>query len=258
MHIENIGFGAIQPNTGAAGVIIAGDSATIKNCRGRASIIAAWSRNQVAGFFQVAYPSAHDTTRGWRASSAIGSNLALPLGSVLPVSAQELLSVTIAGSNVGGDLEQVYLTVHYDDVPGMSARLITPAQLSSRVEKLTTTYSSLAVTAGPSYGTPEAINADSDLLRANRDYAVLGATCQLSCGALTLQGPDTSNVRIAVPGMADKPEVCANWFELLSRATGLPCIPVISSGNKTSTLIGVSTDENGAACNVTWHLALLK
>jgi hypothetical protein len=258
MHIELIGATATQPNTGAAAAAIAGDSLTVKNGRGRSRIISAWGGNQVAGFQQIAFPSAHDTTRGYRTGVAIGNSLVMPLGMAMPVNAQELLSITIAGSNVAGDVEQAYLLMQYDDVPGMSSRLISPAQLESRVQAITTIEASLVSTAGPSYGTPEAINADSDLLRANADYAVLGATVRSDVGAVYMVGPDTANVRIGVPGLSDKHELTSQWFVLMSRAHGLPLIPVINSGNKASTLLGCSANENAGTFLVTWHLALLK
>jgi len=258
MHLELLSTTATQPNTGAAAAAIAGDSLTIKNGRGKSRILSAWQDNQVAGFGQIAFPSAHDTTRGFRVGVGIGVSLLMPLGFSMPVNAQELISVTIAGSNVAADVEQLYMLMQYDDVPGMQSRTITPAQLDSRIQSLTTIEASLVSTAGPSYGTPEAISADSDLLRANADYAVLGATVRADVGACYMVGPDTANVRIAVPGIAGKHELTSQWFVLQSRAHGLPLIPVINSGNKASTLIGVSTDENAGTFLVTWHLALLR
>lgn len=259
MHFEVISATAIQPNTGAAGVVIPGDSLTVKNSiGGGVDIIALWSTNQVAGFNQVAFPSGHDTTRGYRAGSFIGVNpVQLPLGQRIPVTPQELLSLTIAGSNVGGDVEQVSMLVRYRNLPGITARLISADQAESRMEKMTTIEASLASTAGPSYGTAEAINADSDLLLANRDYAVLGMSSRTAVHLMHLTGPDIGNVRIAVPGVL-RPEITSQWFMLMSRALGEPLVPVINSGNKNSTMIGVATDENAGTFLVTIYLALLK
>lgn len=258
MHIELVSATATAPNTGAAAAAIAGDSLTIKNGKGKQRIVAAWAKNQTAGFAQIAFPSGHDTTRGFRVGVLAGSSIVLPLGMSIPVNAQETLSVNIAGSNTAGDVEQLSMLVAYDDVPGIAGRLISAAQLDSRFEKLTTVEASIVSTGGPSYGTPKAINADSDLLLANRDYAVLGATCRTTCQTAYLYGPDTAQMRIGVPGDSAKPEIMAQWFPLLSRAHGLPMIPVINSGNKASTFLGVTTDENAGTFLVTWHLALLK
>jgi len=110
-------------------------------------------------------------------------------------------------------------------------------------------------TYGPAGG--ELITADSDLLIANRDYALLGATCRTRVHCIALSGPDTGNDKIGVPGML-RAEVASQFFRLLSIAHGLPLIPVINSGNKSSTSLFVATDENAGTFVVTLHLALLK
>lgn len=259
MHLEVVSAGAIQPNTGAAGVVFTGDSLTVKNARsGGIAILALWSTNQVAGFNQVTFPSGHDTTRGYRSGSPIGLNpCQLPLGASIPVTPQELLSITIAGSNVAADLEQMSMLIRYKDLPGIDARLITADQAESRTEKMTTIEASITSVAGPGYSGEEAINADSDLLLANRDYAVLGMSSRTLAHALTLRGPDLGNVRVAVPGLL-RNEITSQWFSLLSRAHKEPLVPVINSGNKNSTLIGVAVDENAGTFLVTLYLALLK
>lgn len=259
MHAQLLSVSATAPGAaGAAAAALAGDTLTIANGKGKNRIVAVWAKNQTAGFSQIAFPTAHDNTRGWRVGILAGLSIALPMGMAIPVNSQETLSCTIAGSATAGDVEQLSMLVQYDDVPGLGGRYISPAQLDSRFEKLTTVEASIVSTAGPSYGTPEAINADSDLLIANRDYAVLGATVRTTCQSAYLIGPDTANVRIGVPGDSTKPEITSQWFVMLSRAHGMPLIPVISSGNKAATLIGVTTDENAGTFLVTWHLALLK
>jgi hypothetical protein len=260
MHIELVSANAVQPNTGLAATALPGDSLTVKNGRQSAgvAIIAMWQTNQVAGFGQIAFPSGHDTTRGWRAGTHIGVNpCLLPLGQQIELTPQEVMAVTIAGSNVAADAEQLSMLIRYGDLPGINARLINSAQLKSRTEKMTTIESSVTSVAGPSYAGEELINADSDLLMANRDYAVLGATCRTAVHNICLRGPDLGNVRVAVPGVL-RPELSAQYFDLLSRVTGHPCIPVINSGNKAATFVGVSTDENAGTFLTTLHLALLK
>jgi hypothetical protein len=73
-----------------------------------------------------------------------------------------------------------------------------------------------------------------------------------------LIGPDTGNLRIGVPGDITKPEICAQWFPLMSRISGEACIPIINSGNKASTFAHAIADENAGTFLTTWHLALLK
>lgn len=260
MHAQIVSASATQPNLGAAGVVFTGDSLTVLNARQAAGceIIALWQTNQVAGFGQVAFPSGHDTTRGYRAGAAIGVNPAsLTLGQAISVTPQELLSITIAGSNVAGDVEQLSMLIWYGDFPGIDARLITPAQLGPRIEKYTTVEASITSVAGPGYSGEEAINVDSDLLMANRDYAIMGMSCRTQVHAITVRGPDIGNVRLGCPGVL-RQELTSQWFQMLSRATGRAMIPIINSGNKSQTLVGVATDENAGTFVVTLYLALLK
>jgi hypothetical protein len=261
MHIELLSVAATAPSTGAAGIALTGDSLTVKNGRGKIKIISAWARLQAtAGFVQIAFPSGHDTTRGIRVGCPLSSTTmgVVPWSSQIELQAQELLGITIAGSATAGDVEQLCMLVRYEDLPGIAQRLITANQLDSRVEKLCTIEMSSVSTAGPSYGTPTVITTPADLLQANRDYAVLGATTRTACMASFLIGPDTGNLRIGVPGDITKPEICAQWFPLMSRISGEACIPIINSGNKASTFAHAIADENAGTFLTTWHLALLK
>lgn len=267
MHIELVSASATAPgSSGAAATALAGDSLIVKNgvlSRG-VQVLSAWQTNQVAGFGQIVNPSGHDTTRGYRAGvngfqGAIISPdpCILPLGIALDVQPQETLSLTIAGSAVAGDVEQLSMLVRYGDLPGVSQRLLTAGELMHRMEKITTVETSIASTAGPSYGTAIAINAQSDLLRANRDYAILGMSSRTPVHSGYIYGPDTGNVKVGIP-MTLRQELQATWFMMLSRAFGDPLIPVINSGNKASTFIGVATDENAGTFITTLYLALLK
>lgn len=259
MHTELVSTVVTAPSTGAAGVALTGDSLTVKNAQRNSyvGVIASWATRQVAGFSQLVFPSGHDTTRGYRSGVAIGAGLLThPLGTQMELQPQEVLVNTIAGSAVAGDLEQDSFLIFYENFPGISARLISDAELHRRLEKMTTVESSVAAVATGQYS-EEAINADSDLLLANRDYAVLGMNSRTAAHNLTLRGPDLGNVRIGVPGNL-RPELTTQWFPLLARATGRAIIPVINSGNRASTLVGFSADENAATTLVTLYLALLK
>lgn len=261
MHIELLSATATAPSTGAAAAAVTGDSLVVKNGRGKIHMLAAWARVQAtAGFAQIAFPSGHDTTRGIRSGcAASATNLSvIPLPVGIELQAQELLSITLAGSAVAGDVEQFCALLRYDDLPGVNQRLISAAELVSRTEKLCTIEHSSVSTAGPSYGTPTVITTSADLLQANRDYAVIGATTRTACGAVYMVGPDTGNLRVGVPGDIAKPEICGQWFVLMSRLSGQPCIPIINSGNKASTFAHAIADENAGTFLTTWHLALLK
>lgn len=257
-HIEIITASATAAAAGgSAAAALGGDTLQIKN-GSNIDIIAAWQTNQTAGFGQLIFPTAHETTRGYRANVPIGVNPSLfSFGARMRVEAQETLQPTIAATAVAGDVENMSLLIRYNDSPGMDANLITPEEVMRRVEKWTTIENSLASTAGPSYGTPETFIADSDLLKANRDYAILGMTPRTQCHAVYCQTPDGGNVRFGCPGVL-RPEITSQWFALLSRVHGEALVPVFNSAGKGNCFVGVVTDENAGTFVVDLHLALLR
>lgn len=261
MHLELLTTTTTAAGTGGAAAAAAtGDSLTIKNSKGPATLLAVWTHFQADGYLQIVKPSGHDTTRGFRAviDSGTITNL-LPAGIGLELMPQELLQVTHAGSGTAGDVDLAHFLIQYDDLPGVSSRLIKWAQLQSRADfkKLVTVQATLTGAAAGYTGT-ELLTAESDLLQANQDYAVLGITTNVACGSVWIQGPDTGYQRIAAPGNVEEQETGRDWFCQLARAFDMPLIPVINSGNKASTNIGFTQNENNVNPSVSLTLALLK
>jgi len=258
MHIELVSYSATAPGaSGAAAAAVSGDSLVIKNSKSRAAIIAWWAKNQTAGFHQLIAPSLHDTTRGMRVNvNADEVDPRLPLGTSIQPQPQETLSMTIAGSATAGDVETGCMLIHYENLPGVNLRSISWSELQKKME-MQTTISATLTGAAAGYTGSELINAESNLLRANRDYAVLGATTNTSCAALCMSGPDFGNVRIAVPGDAADNDFCQGYFGQLSRAFGQAFIPVFNSGNRDAMSLSFLQDENNVSPLVTWYLALL-
>lgn len=259
MHLELVTASATaSATTGTAATAVGNDSLVIKNGRGEIDIIALWQTNQAAGFGQIIFPSGHDTTRGWRVGVGIGVNVGLlALRQQIRVQPQETLQVTLAAVATAGDVDLMSMLVRYQDFPGINGRLMRENDVLIRTEKLTTVENSLASTAGPSYGTPELITSDSDLLLANRDYALLGLTCRTAVHCIYASAPDFGNLRVGAPGML-RYDIGSQWFMLQSRMHHEPLVPVFNSGNKSNCFIGVATDENAGTFVVTQHLALLK
>lgn len=260
MHLELITSSATAPGaTGAAAVALTGDSLVVKNSQSPAMIIAAWQLNHADGFLQIVKPSGHDTTRGFR-QVVDGANIMnlLAAGTYLEVEPQETQSVSIAGSATAGAVELAMLQVLYKDLPGVNARYIDWPELMARGEmgKLTTIQASMTGSAA-GYTGQELITSDSDLLQANRDYAVLGITTAVPCGAVYIFGPDTGYQKASVPGGVSEADYGRDWFCTLARAFEMPLIPVISSGNKASTYLGFVQNETNITVNVSVMLALL-
>jgi len=261
MHLELITATATAPGTGgAAGAAATGDSLTVKNSKTKARIVAAWMFLQGDGFLQISKPSGHDTTRGWRQVNDLGqiTNL-LPAGVSLDVEPQELLSVTIAGSATAGDVEIAQLQVLYDDLPGVNSRSMKWGDLLRRgmFGKLTTIQATLTGAAA-GYTGVELINAESDLLWANQDYAVLGITTSTPCASVFITGPDTAYQRAAVPGQVTDNDEGRDYFAQLARSFDEPLIPIINSGNKNSTSLGFVQNENNVSPLVSVTLVPLR
>ena len=244
----------------AATTIAAGDSFQVKNgpLNALPQLVQAWADNQVAGMVRVRSPKMHDNVDAIRSRVLIGTlDPLLPWGAPQQLYPQDVLTVELAGSGVAGDVESVCLQVYYPDLPGQNARFMSWDQVKGKMKNLV--GQRLAITLGTTagYNGARAINGDTDLLQANTDYAVLGMSTDVEAAALCLRGPDTGNLRVAVPGEPGLIHHTNYWFVRLSKAYGIPLIPVINSANKGGTLIDAVNDENGGTANVVIWLAQL-
>jgi hypothetical protein len=268
MHIELQSFLATAPGTTGAtatAFTVSGgvsDSATMKNSPKAPRIIAWWGAQQSDGFQRLVAPSFHDMINGISFPiNGSGGNApfldhCMPLGMPVSVQPQETLTPTIAGSATAGDVETMHLLIAYESYPGIDARLIGYDDVLKKMEKLTTIKQTITG-AATGYTGSALITAGSDLLKANRDYAVLGIETSIDCGAVWISGPDTGNVRIGVPGDSQRADITGGYWGMLSRAYGMPCVPVINSGNKASTYVGIAQNENNVSPIISLNLALL-
>lgn len=240
-----------QPNTAlTAWTMASGDSLQIRNSPDASkeiSLLTMWADNQVAGYMGVRSPRFHDNTKGYRARATVSDVVPLfPLGVKQRLYGQDVLIVEHSGSNTAGDLESGSLLMYYEDLPGSSARFITPDELRKRWVHCRPVENTLALGTAGGYSGAEAINAEEDPLIANTDYALVGYLVDTECCTVTWKGIDTGNLRVGGPGNETLRHVTANWFIRLSDAFGKPLIPVFNSANKAGiTLEGVQ-DENGA------------
>jgi hypothetical protein len=261
MIIETIaGYVTAAGTTPTALTMLDRDSKTIRNYNnGTARLLDIVSFSQGTGFFRIASPNMHDPSNGIRVghTSADPSPLLANGYAFQTFAPQEALTLEATGSATSADVEMHHLTLQYDDVPGLNGRYIDELTVASFAEEMHVVQ--VAVTAATTgvYSTAVAINATQDNFIANRDYAVLGITTTVSQGMITLQGSETGNVRIGVPGHATKKEIGERYFVELTRRTGLPCIPVFNSANKSNFLVQSTNNENAASPVVYVHLALL-
>jgi hypothetical protein len=244
----------------AAGTVASGDSLQVKSLNGssKAYLLQVWQDNQVAGIGRLRTPKWHDNIDGFRYRVQIGViEPQVPRGSPLPLYTQDQLIAELAGSAVAGDIESMILQVYYEDIGGANARLMTWDALKNRIKNMLTVRLAMTIGSTVGYNGAKAINADTDLLKAYTDYALLGITTDIDTAAITMRGPDTANLRVAVPGEASLTHLTNSWFKNLSMDTGFPLIPIINSANKGGTQFEVVGDENAGTANITIHLAEL-
>ena len=245
---------------GSAAAPVAGDSAIVRSTPSEIGglLTGLWSKSQAGVFTQVTFPYGHDMLRNIRyRNTANNPTNVIPIGCRQPMKSQDLISVLHAGAAVAGDVDLVCLDIAYPELPGGSDKYIDGPTLDRRIEELVTIEDTVTPTVASTYSGARAMNAVSLSFKANRDYAVLGGFVGIACGALTIRGQDTGNLRVALPGNPLQfPETRdlfvrqANWF-------GLPLIPVINAANQGGTFIEVIQDENLVAVPFSLVLALL-
>lgn len=246
MNLDLVSFTATAPGTGSAMTVVSGDASNILNGLANKEITAVgmWTKSQAVGTTQLIWPSGHDLVRGIRYRNLANDPInKQAFGMPARFRAQDPLTVTQVGSAVAGDVELFHLLLHYEDLPGIDARLMNLAAVRKAARNTLTIENTITATAASTYSAAQALNAGSDLLKANTNYALLGAVIGATCGALTVRGPDTGNRRVAIPGGTD-PLQSADWFVQLGEAYGVPCIPVFNSANRAGTFIEVVQDEN--------------
>ena len=260
MLLDTIAFQATAPGASAAAAAVPGDSLTIKNALAgsKVALLTFCGLQTAAGFQQITAPSFSDTTRGIRGT--ISAQLAQPsmsIGTYQPLQAQETLSVTISGSAVPGQIELGWATVWYDNLPGQDGRYLTEAELDAKTVRFVTVTATINPGVLGGWSGAELITAESDLLRANTDYALIGITSNSPCAAIGVRAPDWANSRVAVPGMNTRNDYAMAWFIRLSNISGYPAIPVFNSANKNNIFIDLLQNQAGGAAQVSLMLVEL-
>lgn len=231
----------------------AGNSLTIRNTPVEAKIklLTAWVKSRTGDRLQIRSPLLHDNVRGIRVNHVVDQ--VYPLldpAFAQPLKPQDTLTVELAGSATAGSREIASLLVYYEDLPGVTARLITPEQVRERMVSIVEVENTITAVAGANYSGEEALNAEVDLLHANTDYALLGYLVLARCGAVRWRGAETGNLGVGGPGEPLNKNVTRNWFVWLSERTGLPLVPVFNSANRASIFIDVMQDESATAVRV--------
>lgn len=234
-----------------------GDSFTIRNSAPGSPVRMeqAWAQEGTPGVFRITSNLLHDAVQGIRLRVGTTIRPLLPFASEELLQAQDALTPSLSGGAAETDVAS--FIVYYDDLAGASQSLASWEEVEPRVEHIVGVENNLTTgaTAGQ-YGGALAFNANFDLLKKNRNYAILGYTCDVAVCTVGITGVATSNFRVGGPGSAD-PIITREWFIWLSQQTGRPHIPVINSADAPSYTVDAAAVQTATAVNVTWILALL-
>jgi hypothetical protein len=193
----------------------------------------------------------HDQQQGIRfvAGAANGPQIPFYSGVDQPLRSQDNIVCEVQGSAVGGQIETAHALIYYEDLPGVKARLIDPLTLRRQGINMVGVEVALNPGAGGGWTGQRLLTYTMDTLQANTDYALIGCVTDVNCGAVRLQGADTGNLGVIMPGGVQNSFVSANFFPLISANYGFPMIPVISGSNKAAILVDCTQTQAGTAVN---------
>lgn len=236
----------------AAATACTGNSLQVRSADTKAKVylLDAWAFNQVAGQLRIRSPRLHDAVNGIRyriAAASVLPKFGLAIAGAFGqfLIPQDTLIVEGQGSAVGGQIESNSMLVYYDNLPGVSARLMTNAQLQQYGVNRTTIQATITAVATGQYGGGVLVNAATQNLKANTDYALLGGECDTRCTVVRATGVDFGSLGIGFPGEPSIQDVTESFFQNASINSGLPLIPVFNSANFGGITIDVQTNQAG-------------
>lgn len=235
-----------------------GDTFTVRNYSESAGAytIGCWAQGATAGITRIRSPRWHDNVQGFRARNLAATTTPLwHVGAKQKLYAQDSLIFEMSGG--GAETDGASYLNYYENLPGADGRYFAYDQIVGRMKNILTVETShtTGATLGD-YSGGVSINNNFDLLKANTDYAILGAYTDVNVTTIGYRGPDLGGLRVGCPGTTQRIE-SREWFKELSRLTGLACVPVFNSANKAGTLVDLVHNTNAVAVNVTTLLAEL-
>ena len=220
--------------------------------------------NPLAVSTRVRSPLLHDNVRGITVQSGLSATAPKNrnLGLLNPLARQRLtpqdtLTVEAACHDVGGAIVHSGLLIYYADLPGVEGTFITPEDVLARAVNFLTVENTITALVTGEWGTAEAINAETDLLRANTLYAILGYSTAERASMVRYRASAWGNLGIGGPTDIIDPTTTIKWFSDLSREADLPLIPVFNSADRANVLIDVATHAAGADVQLFTHLVQL-
>lgn len=248
-------------STGAGNFIAAtnftGGISNIRNftAPSSAQLVSFGRKGATAGTARLRSNLFHDDVQGIRVRALAGDpSSKIPRWVLQRMFAQDTLTVDGDGTNL--EVEAYSTGVFYSDLGGAAARLHSPGDILPLVDLIHGVEVSLAAVAPPAVAT-SALTSLYNVLKANRDYALLGMLTDNALLCAGIQGQDTSNMVCGFPLEADAFKT-RDLFVRMSYETGLPLIPVINAANAPGTNLVIANDIVVAANRVTLILGLLR
>lgn len=236
----------------AATVACSGNSLQVRSAdmKSKVWLLNTWANNQVAGQWRIRSPRLHDAVNGMRFRAKAAGVFPLLSGSIaggLPqfLIPQDTLTVENEGSAVGGQIESGSMLLYYENLPGVSARLIDNPTLLRFGVNITTIQASIVTVITGQYGGGVLVNAATQNLKANTDYALLGGQVDTRCTAVRATGVDFGSLGVGFPGETSIADETVGWFQDLAVNFGLPLIPVFNSANFGGITVDIQTNQAG-------------
>ncbi len=225
----------------------------------KAYLLNTWALVTAAGITEIHSPRMHDNVHSIR--FRVAANQAqplLPLGQPQRVYPVDALTVQLAGDNTAGRLQPQSLMMYYEDVPGISARLMKQQDVFNRCVNIFAVETTITLAVTGDYSAAVAINANFDQFIANTDYALIGYVPDIAVGSIHWRGVDVGNVRVGGPGINNLVHLTSEWFLRISDELNLALVPVFNSQNKGGILLDALMTQAGGTLNVTSVLAQLR
>jgi len=262
---ETIAAQATAPGAGANAAAVAGDSLRIRDCsRARLiDVIPQFQTAAVANNVRITSPLLHDSTVGINVRGIQDQKSGIKWPVMQELTPQDTLTVNIAGSAVAGDIEQVAMSILYEDLAGIDVKFVTAAELRSRFVEMFAPRALIVVGAGTAGGWQgsTALTATDDQWKANDEYAWLGvsmSTLTVDAGALAMVSPDFGNLRIACPLNGVDQHLTSAYFYDMADRYNLPLIPVINASQKSNIFLTTLNNEVAQTSDVSLYMARLK
>ena len=226
--------------------------------------IAVWGADSATKCqFSIRSPLLHDNVRGIRygfmANPTLSATSGKPQFFSSPYWTQKFEptdTLIIEANGTAADRCVLSQSLIYDSPDIQGARLISQQEVEARINNLVGILVSPTAAATGDFGATVALNSSDDRLKANVDYALLGATSDLMYTTAVIFGPDTANFNVSWPGSWQE-DIQAGWFYELSRNLTRPLIPVFNSNNKGVTFIKIADAGGAVAPNIVLQFAEL-